>query len=1111
MSYDDLAAAEERSMRHLASTVLDQISAGRPVDEIVRELQGNGWPLEEAKEFVAKLEENRGEFANRLELRFPDMRPIRQHPVLFTVNGIGTAMYGARGQDMETGTYVKTWCVCFVFVPVLALASFRVAPAGDRGWYFLGKVPLSRLAKAWNLCVLLGILAVVGGTFWKSHTESPEYVARKKLQQAESQCAAGHLPAAARLFGQVMQSGTSCTSEAREKLITLAESPTMTSLSPTEITGVFSNFALGRGGDGARIFAAGAVWIRKFASETPQESVRLLQTLWQVSPDDARQLLTELVQGPFQELPAEPAPELWRELLTVAVQPEERDTVVAAGTTWIEKHATADPRGALAVADQIAAPLQPVPEALEQIRRQLIEQSVLAAPQDAELAVRLALQLELEGQTTRIKDLLAPHREQLGSSEGARLLGHMLADEGEFDAAYALLSAYLEPRLAELHKAQVAFEQAISANQQSILTQLKNGFAPDFDYTRLETLAEDEREAMIREYFDRRLRDDPSIIAARESLLQQASVVPAAVELGIVTLRRAQSMTDADAQRVELQKAEKTFLAVQGIAGDDANYQLHIGQVYYWLGKHAEGQQQFEQLLKDADRSPESLLTVASVLREIGAYSEARQYIDEAYEKAAEESVRHDAAGLRAVTTFDSDEKVVWLERCDQNDQSVRAQLVSARGLQAEAAGDIVSAAEQYRQAISIYDRLPESHATLNNSAIVCQQLYGVTGDPNVLKDTVRRLERGIALDPDSVFLLGNCASALLRTVVNELAGVEGEAARCFGDFDDLDYVVKSQAELDQMRAAARHKESLTKALSYLDTTMVLAPRSVSSYTAALGVYRFLHDQEALQQLALRMEQSNIDVEEPKKQYLEYYRHEEDPEEHARLEKKRATLATEVEKYHQAGNSPVLALNVAELLRYTMLISDLAEVDVDHLVQLAEAAHATSPSLGTYSTLNGALMFRAHRSLAQAYPEYAATDSARRSLGPSLTVTLVLAHQSDLGAAARSNADVQRVGSLVKEQVQLFPSSISPWTWALLKGLGDPAADPMAAAIKDDKMRELSRKCSQILVPVAPYNSCYDYWTLLADGQVEAAQNAFRQVRELGVAIPDLLVGEGDK
>src|SRR5690348_1539562 len=94
--------------------------------------------------------------------RFPDMRPIRTPPGLMRINGIGFAVYGSRDHDADTGTYVTTYCFSFLFLPVFALTAYRIADAPNGGWYFLGRVPLSRFAKTWNLVVLLAGLCVGG-------------------------------------------------------------------------------------------------------------------------------------------------------------------------------------------------------------------------------------------------------------------------------------------------------------------------------------------------------------------------------------------------------------------------------------------------------------------------------------------------------------------------------------------------------------------------------------------------------------------------------------------------------------------------------------------------------------------------------------------------------------------------------------------------------------------------------------------------------------------------------------------------------------------------------------------------------------------------------------
>ena len=83
--------------------------------------------------------------------------------------------------------------------------------------------------------------------------------------------------------------------------------------------------------------------------------------------------------------------------------------------------------------------------------------------------------------------------------------------------------------------------------------------------------------------------------------------MPVALDLGIVLLQRGQRLNDPAARRAELEKAEKTFLAIQGVAGESDTFRLSMGQVYYWLGRHDDGTKMFDDLLKANNRDGETL------------------------------------------------------------------------------------------------------------------------------------------------------------------------------------------------------------------------------------------------------------------------------------------------------------------------------------------------------------------------------------------------------------------------------------------------------------------------------------------------------------------------
>src|SRR6185436_13362622 len=128
-----------------------------------------------------------------LQEKFPHLKPLSGAPPMFRLNGCGLAMYGSRDFDAETKTYVKTYCLCFVFIPVVPICAYRVADAENGGWYFVGREPLSTLAKSVNLLLLAGLLFAVVQSAWMAHVESPEYRTSLKMTEAQGLEESGQL------------------------------------------------------------------------------------------------------------------------------------------------------------------------------------------------------------------------------------------------------------------------------------------------------------------------------------------------------------------------------------------------------------------------------------------------------------------------------------------------------------------------------------------------------------------------------------------------------------------------------------------------------------------------------------------------------------------------------------------------------------------------------------------------------------------------------------------------------------------------------------------------------------------------------------------------------
>lgn len=128
---------------------------------------------------------------DNIRQRFPNLKPLGGVPSLFTLNGFGLGMYGRRDFDAETQTYIKTRCICALFIPLFALGAYRVADAGSRSWFFFGRESLSHFARSCNIAIGIAFvfLGLAGG--WGIYTSSPQYKAQQEIKQAAADLKAG--------------------------------------------------------------------------------------------------------------------------------------------------------------------------------------------------------------------------------------------------------------------------------------------------------------------------------------------------------------------------------------------------------------------------------------------------------------------------------------------------------------------------------------------------------------------------------------------------------------------------------------------------------------------------------------------------------------------------------------------------------------------------------------------------------------------------------------------------------------------------------------------------------------------------------------------------------
>jgi hypothetical protein len=686
---------------------------------------------------------------------------------------------------------------------------------------------------------------------------------------------------------------------------------------------------------------------------------------------DALANIGNLLNGPVDQAPASEAAAYYRTALEIRRRlPDTLPDLPQSGLKSADHRSETDPRGALLILDAVAPALNDRAQ-LGSRRLQLLEKVMVKDPDDLEVRGQLAEVYESKRDDAKCEQLLLPFRDRLGTTTGARVLGQLFARQGKLDDAYALLQAYTHERLQNLQNAEDRIRGLVQELDQEIFNTLKTGKAPDFDYARYRNAPAAEQQRLVNEYINGKLRelleDDPALRQAQEESAQQGRVVPVALDLGVVILRRAQAEPDLEKRKQELEKAEKTFLAVRGVAGQNEEFSLNLGQVYYWLGKLAEGRKLFDQLLETHGRDTKTMLVVAQVLQEVGAFSEARTLAEEAYQKETKEDLKQQAADVRAILRIDLDDEITWLNRCNSAKPEVQMALGSARGQQALREGNEAAAVKFFREAAANQARIPESAAALNNGALVQFNLYRLTRDRATLDRGTEMIERALALEPRNSVLLINVAALMLEMAILDLLApsVDLRVLKRGAGLDLLPHLYQDAAGRARVAGKIAEHPGARKSIEYFERGLTLAPRRAGSYSSLNGIYEVTRDLPALRELWSRAKDADLDLVDAKRQTLDYVTGKKDADLRKDLQAVVARYEEEVKRVRPGGGK-TLALALYLLVRNLEALEMVGgPADHDHLVRLAEEAETVSPSQATRLLLEGALFRPSRRGACQ--------------------------------------------------------------------------------------------------------------------------------------------------
>jgi tetratricopeptide (TPR) repeat protein len=712
-------------------------------------------------------------------------------------------------------------------------------------------------------------------------------------------------------------------------------------------------------------------------------------------------------------------------------------------------------------------------------------------------------------QLTNAHALLLPFKTMLGASEGARILGQALVRENQNEDAYQLLYPYVQTRLQRLRAIERTYTNAVASASARAIGDLEHNRAGEAFYSRYRSASKDEQRSMVNTYIRDAMTRDGTYKRALAELQASSKIVHVTLDLGIVQLNRAQALQEAAARRAELEAAEKTFLAIGGLAGDSDEYKMFLGQVYYWLGKSAQGKELFDRLLADRKRGFHVLVTLAEILRKVGDRDEARALFEEAHRKAPREEQRHYAAAARAHVELNTDDQIAWLKKADPKDALTQIGLATAIGRKALADGDNANATIQLRKAIAGYESMPrDSAAAYNNCGLAYLDLYRATGDVNDHEKGVRLLEGAVDFDPSNSILLKNTLRMLYHAAINDVlrGKLNLESIGESGDLSALAFLYKNEPERDAVFHALFENPKMKKALAYLDKALLLSPKEGHLYQLGAHLHGSLRNVPELQRLKQRLAAAQLDPSHAMVESAEFLSGARDKEYFAQLNGSIARLEAALLKpavQRDTRLQDYIHCQLANLNHGRAMYG--ARIDSATDLDRARVAYERTPCSATRSTYAFTLAHRAHEQLIASDENYArAAKKMQRAASAPYLLSLMLDRDSAIAATLRTNVYFIKAADLYREGAENFPHHSSGFEWAFLKPIYPQTADAIAQHLAKDEGERLATELELSVRPLDATANLERYWSSKSAGDLAAADAAYQKAIKAGLPLPEL-------
>jgi tetratricopeptide (TPR) repeat protein len=370
------------------------------------------------------------------------------------------------------------------------------------------------------------------------------------------------------------------------------------------------------------------------------------------------------------------------------------------------------------------------------------------------------------------------------------------------------------------------WEKAVNSKTDAAWESLRKGTADQKFISRLNAMPKEQSHAEAEKWVTVTVQSDPYLQKMVKTWKDLDGTRDAAAELAMIDLSVGQSLPPGPERTKKLQSAEHGFLELRKIGANNPRQELQLGQVYFWLGKEKEALEVLAPLEKTA--TTEILQDMGEVYRNLSRNADARRVLELAYDKGTQ-AEKYAVALTRSLAYSSREDRMAWLKKGDPNDQRIKMEIEQSTAEEDLRAGKYASATAGLQRVAAYYAGLPENATSLNNAALVQDDLAITTGDMKHVIEAARLLRKAHEKEPEDAIVLDNYLVDLERVGYTALAGtlLRPDLLHEYPGSKWMDYAspplspeewavkVKSQAELRRtaelgVRAAILAPESRT-------------------------------------------------------------------------------------------------------------------------------------------------------------------------------------------------------------------------------------------------------------------------------------------------------------